>query len=159
MTEGIEIQVFFSKNDKQKSLKSEPSPIVGTWKLINGTTISGTDTLLTDYTQGQEMIKIINETHFSFLRHDLTHGEDSTAIFVAGGGSYSLDGNKYTEHLNYCSARAWEGNSFEFEFGVRVILVGASVDFRTPNSIFFSLSKRLLRQGLRALPGNIVCFL
>ena len=89
------------------------SPVEGTWKLISGTTIIKTDTTIADYTQGQEMIKIINPTHFAFLKHDLTKGKD-TAIFVSGGGTYTLDGEKYIEQLVYCSDRAWEGHSFPF---------------------------------------------
>lgn len=60
------------------------------------------------------MIKILNDTHFSFLKHDLNKGKDSTAIFVAGGGTYTLTDNEYTEYLDYCNAREWEGNSFHF---------------------------------------------
>lgn len=95
-----------------------PLPIIGTWKLVKGTTIKDQDTLITDYTIDQEMIKIINETHFAFLRHDLKNGKDSTAVFIAGGGSCSIQGNKYIEHLNYFNIREWEGSSFEFEFKI-----------------------------------------
>ena len=80
---------------------SQSPDIIGTWKLISGTTIKGTDTMTTDYTINQEMIKIINDSHFAFLRHDLNGGKDSTAIYVAGGGRYTVDGNIYTEHLDY----------------------------------------------------------
>lgn len=51
------------------------------------------------------MIKIINETHFSFLNHDMKKGKDSTKVFVAGGGRYTLEGDQYNEFLEYCSAR------------------------------------------------------
>jgi hypothetical protein len=33
---------------------------------------------------------------------------------VAGGGRYSITGRSYTKHLEYCSARDWEGNDFTF---------------------------------------------
>jgi hypothetical protein len=74
---------------------------------------------LTDYTKGQSFIKILNETHFAFLLHDLQQGKDSTsATYSAGGGTYDLDGNKYTEHLEYYSAREWEGHDFNFEIEI-----------------------------------------
>ncbi|MDZ4709179.1 MAG: hypothetical protein SH818_12340 [Saprospiraceae bacterium] len=92
--------------------------IQGTWKLISGTLIEKGDTLVTDYTKDVSFIKIINETHFSFLHHDLKHGKDSAAVFSAGGGSYNLQDSTYTEHLEYCSARAWEGHDFEFTLTV-----------------------------------------
>ena len=89
-------------------------PLEGTWRLLSGKTIAQNDTTFTDYTHGQKTIKIINANHFSFLRHDLNKGVDSTAVFVAGGGKYTLKGNTYTEHLEYCNFREWEDNTFEF---------------------------------------------
>ena len=96
------------------SLETESPPLEGTWKLISGTLIERGDTTVTDYTGNESMIKIINASHFAFLRHDLNKGQDSTAVFVAGGGVYTLEGDQYTEHLEYCSAREWEGNTFQF---------------------------------------------
>mgnify|MGYP003576711634 CR=1 FL=1 len=105
--------VFFSC----KSPGSKEVPIQGTWHLLTGTTITKNDTVITDYTKGQKMIKIINESHFSFLRHDLSKGKD-TAIYDGGGGIYSLKDDKYTELLEFCSYREWEGRSFEFTVSV-----------------------------------------
>jgi hypothetical protein len=68
------------------------------------------------------MIKIINETHFAFLNHDLKSKDDSTKsdlYFVAGGGPYELSGHRYTEHLEYCSARDYEGHDFPFDLEIR----------------------------------------
>ena len=89
-------------------------PIQGTWKLLTGITIEKGDSTITDYTKKLEFIKIINKTHFAFLNHDLNKGKDSVAVFSAGGGSYSLTDSSYTEHLEYCSDRQWEGNDFKF---------------------------------------------
>jgi hypothetical protein len=93
--------------------------ISGTWKLISGTLIEKGDTTVTEYTKNLSFIKIINDTHFAFLEHDLNQGKDSTAVFVAGGGSYSLVDSVYTEHLEYCNDRAWEGNDFSFVVTVK----------------------------------------
>ncbi|MDQ2721176.1 MAG: hypothetical protein M3Z26_15620 [Bacteroidota bacterium] len=92
----------------------EKVPIEGTWKLISGTTIQKNDTVTTNYTKERSFIKIINGTHFSFLEHDLDKGKNKDSVFTAGGGSYSLNGNSYTERLEYCSDRAWEGHDFNF---------------------------------------------
>ena len=90
-------------------------PLAGTWQLLSGTTIEKGVSTVTDYTTGKKFIKIINNTHFAFLSHDLDKGKDSAkAVFSSGGGSYSLADSIYTEHLEYCSDRQWEGNSFEF---------------------------------------------
>jgi len=100
---------------KTESTESNTSlPIEGTWQLISGTIIEKGDTTITDYTRQQSMIKVINKTHFAFLSHDLHHGKDSAAMFGAGGGSYTLAGDQYTEHLAYCHAREWEGHTFQF---------------------------------------------
>ena len=96
--------------------KAEQSlPLQGTWKLISGTLIEKGDTVITDYTKGLSFIKIINDSHFSFTSHDLNHGKDSTATFGAGAGTYTLNGDNYTEHLEYCIDRQWEGHDFSFK--------------------------------------------
>jgi hypothetical protein len=95
-------------------------PIEGTWKLLSGTLIEKGDTTVTDYTHKLSFIKIINASHFAFLNHDVNKGKDSaTASFGAGGGSYTLKDSSYTEHLEYCNDRQWEGNDFSFTVTIR----------------------------------------
>jgi hypothetical protein len=108
--------VLFIVSSCQNQTNNKPigTPIEGTWKLLSGTLIEKGDTTITEYTGDLSMIKIINATHFSFLNHDLRKGSDSTAVFSAGGGRYTLSGDQYTEHLEYCSYRQWEGNTFPF---------------------------------------------
>jgi hypothetical protein len=99
--------------------KVSQKPIEGTWKLLSGTLIEKGDTTTTDYTASLEMIKVINATHFSFLNHDKNKGSDSTASFAAGGGKYSLKENQYTEFLEYCTDRQWEGHEFKFTVEIK----------------------------------------
>jgi len=103
-----------STSVQNNETKQTTIPIEGTWKLLTGTLIEKEDTVVTDYTKGKEFIKIINDTHFAFLSHDLNKGKDSAAAFSSGGGNYSLKDSLYTEHLVYCSDRQWEGNDFQF---------------------------------------------
>lgn len=98
---------------------SKPIQLVGTWKLISGTLIEKGDTVVTDYTQNVSFIKIINDTHFAFLQHDLTKGKNATPVFSAGGGSYLLTDSLYKEHLEYCSDRSWENNDFRFTIAIK----------------------------------------
>ncbi|HXS57339.1 MAG TPA: hypothetical protein VN726_14510 [Hanamia sp.] len=98
--------------------KQATLPLAGTWRLISGTTMDNKDTIVTDYTKDKSFIKIINDTHFSFLSHDLSKGKTPPALFSAGGGAYSLNGDEYTEHLEYCSDREWEGNDFKFKITI-----------------------------------------
>jgi hypothetical protein len=102
----------------KEEAKVETNSLEGTWKLVSATTIKKTDTTVTDFAAGQEMIKVINKSHFAFLRHDTNQGKD-TAIFSAGGGTYTLAGDKYTELLQYCNDRGWEGHSFSFTVSVK----------------------------------------
>lgn len=102
-----------------KPLKTPVVALTGTWKLLSGTLIENGDTTVTHYTGKVSFIKIINDSHFAFLQHDLNKGADSTAVFVAGGGKYTLKDSLYTEHLEYCSDRAWEGNDFSFTVTIR----------------------------------------
>jgi len=90
------------------------NPMIGTWELVSGTTIQGKDTTVTDYTKNRKFIKIINGSHFSFVGHDLNKGKDSVPFYTSGAGTYTLTDSIYTEHLQFCSDRAWEGNDFPF---------------------------------------------
>jgi hypothetical protein len=113
------ITLFASCNNDKKEVVKE-TPLAGTWQLISGTIVEKGDTTITDYTKKNSMIKVINATHFSFLNHDLQKGKDSTNnVFVAGGGRYTLTGDQYTEFLEYCSAREWEGHDFNFNVQVK----------------------------------------
>lgn len=96
--------------------KPESATIQGTWKLLTGTLIEKNDTTVTDYTKGKEFIKIINDTHFAFLEHNTS--KDSAAEFSAGGGPYDLHDSTYTEHLQYCNDRQWEGHDFTFTISI-----------------------------------------
>lgn len=108
------------KNNKETNLlKPGPLSIAGSWQLLTGTLIEKGDTVVTDYNKKTSFIKIINDTHFAFLQHDLNKGKDSTAIFVAGGGKYTIKDSLYTEHLEYCNDRNWEGNDFTFTVTIK----------------------------------------
>jgi hypothetical protein len=102
------------KNGNNPNHVIKDVPIKGTWELVSGVTIQKGDTTFTDYRKGQRQIKIINDTHFAFLNHDLKMGKEGTTVFVAGGGKYTLKGNQYTEHLEYCNYREWENKTFTF---------------------------------------------
>lgn len=94
--------------------KSTSSSLVGTWELVAASSTEQGKTVST-FDPKRKMIKIINDTHFAFLNHDVSATKDTTAApFSAGGGRYTLNGDKYTEHLDYFTDKQWEGNKFDF---------------------------------------------
>ena len=103
--------IISCNQQSEQKTTTEPLPIQGTWKLLTGTLIEKGDTTITDYTKNLSFIKIINDSHFAFLQHDT---RKDSINFSAGGGRYQLSGGKYTEHLEYCSAKEWEGQDFNF---------------------------------------------
>jgi hypothetical protein len=113
---GMLVMLFFSCNTPVKSNETGSATIAiqGTWRLLTGTLIEKGGTTVTDYTKGREFIKILNDTHFAFLGHDLDKGKNADSSFSCGGGNYSLTDSIYTEHLAYCNDRQWEGNDFHF---------------------------------------------
>lgn len=112
-----------SPNEDIKNNKIDAAVSLGiedTWKLVSAQTIINGDTTYVDYTKDMDGIKIIGKDHFAFFQHDLSKGEDSTTSrFSSGGGKYILEGNHYTEFLEYCSSRKWEGNKFDFTLAVK----------------------------------------
>jgi len=111
-TSALLLVCLVSCNEKQNEPAATKANLIsGTWKLLTATVIEKGDTTITDYTKGRSFIKIINDSHFAFLNHTL---RKDTTDFSAGGGRYTLTGNNYTEHLEYCSAKEWEGHDFTF---------------------------------------------
>ena len=109
------VTLISCEQNKKTETPAEPvNPMIGTWELISGTTIQGKDTSVTDYTKNKKFLKIINGSHFAFVGHDLTKGKDTLAFYTSGAGTYTLTDSLYTEHLQFCSDRAWEGNDFPF---------------------------------------------
>jgi hypothetical protein len=85
----------------------------GTWQLVSGQTITQGKADTTGYnTTTQEMIKIINDTHFAFLKHNINADTAKVTGFDAGGGRYELKDSSYTEHLDYYNDKNWEGKTF-----------------------------------------------
>lgn len=108
---------FFSCN----SVKTEETSVQlkGTWQLLSAATVENGKHTETDYTKGRRMIKIINDTHFAFLNHQLETAKDSSNHFNAGGGRYKLKGNEYTEFLDFFEDKNWEGKTFNFKVSIQ----------------------------------------
>lgn len=93
--------------------------IIGTWHLQSSQIIEKGDTVHTFPVKDQEMIKMFTATDFTFMKHDTRLGKGDTAVFDAGAGTYSLNGDDYTEKLQYCNAREWENHDFHFKLRIK----------------------------------------
>jgi hypothetical protein len=94
--------------------KQSTSSLEGTWQLISATSTEKDSTFST-FNPKVKMVKIINDSHFAFLSHDITGAKDSTrAAYTAGGGTYTLKDSLYSENLEYFIDPQWENHKFEF---------------------------------------------
>lgn len=104
--------------NKSKSQAMEPS-IVGTWELVSASIITKGDTVITFPVKDQKMVKIFSTESFAFFKHDVNKGNGDTAVFESGAGTYSLKGEDYAEHLEFCNYRGWENNDFSFKLHLK----------------------------------------
>jgi hypothetical protein len=122
------------------------NPLKGSWKLLSATTVSKGETSFTDYTKDQEMIKIINDDHFAFLKHGLKADSTGKNNFDAGGGRYKLNGDQYTEVLEYYNDHNWEGKSFVFTISFKKdTLIQTGIEKVEKAGIDRSITEKYLR--------------
>jgi hypothetical protein len=100
--------------------KNAAQPIVGTWQLISDVIITKGDTAVTYPEKGKDemMIKMYNDTHFSFFKHDKKQGKVPSPTYDTGAGTYTLSGTDYAERLEYCNYREWENHDFKFKLTI-----------------------------------------
>lgn len=112
---GIIVLGLAACSERKTTTAPAEAPLTGTWKLAYSKQIKNGDTLDTSPGKNKETIKIFNGSHFAFFSHDISKGADSaTAAYGSGAGTYVLAGDKYEEHLQYCSFRGWEDKRFTF---------------------------------------------
>lgn len=114
--------LLYTSCQQNKSAKetSEPNQIQGTWKLVSNIVITKGDTAIVYPAIGKEeiMLKMYNDSHFSFFTHDTKQGKTKDSIFTAGAGTYKLNGEDYSEHLEFCNFREWENHDFNFKLKI-----------------------------------------
>lgn len=96
--------------------------IIGSWKLVYNQIKEGDSIQIKDLSK-TDFIKVINDTHFSFINQP----KDSTGSFYAGAGTYTFDGNYYIETLKYIEYKAIRNHQFSFKikrFGDTLIQYG-----------------------------------
>ena len=81
------------------SAADAPNRIIGTWQLVSGE-VGGQDSL-----GNSTEIKMISAKHFMWISYD----KSKMKTTGAGSGSYSLNGNTYTEHIEFIDVSGGEG--------------------------------------------------
>lgn len=80
---------------QQEPKKSSPSHL-GTWQLASFKYGTGQPDF-TDYPPSQRRIKLITDTHFTWVDFDTT----TKKVTSTAGGTYTLSGNTYTESIDF----------------------------------------------------------
>ena len=81
---------------EEKTVEKSKSALEGTWKMTYAE-IRENDSIQVKDLSATDFIKIINGSHFAFFNQE----RDSQENFTAGAGTYTYDGSKYVENLNY----------------------------------------------------------
>lgn len=94
--------------------KEDSKNIEGTWKMVYAETIEG-DTIKLKDLSNTTFIKIINKSHFAFFNQENT----SAINFYGGAGTYTLQGDNYTEILNFTAVEAIKNHQFSFKVEIK----------------------------------------
>lgn len=108
---GCLIALFLTTGSS--SQKHNIDRLQGSWTMIKYK--YGTEKELSEVPDILTYVKHITSTHFSWA----SYGEDGNLI-AAGGGTYDVDGSKYTEHIDYFHPLGSNlpGSSVEFDFNL-----------------------------------------
>lgn len=104
----ITLGVYGCKNQNINESASSNS-IEGTWKMIYAE-IKENDSIKRKDLSNTSFVKLIGKDHFAFFNQE----DASDQNFYSGGGSYSLQGENYTETLNFSANKAIRNHRFSF---------------------------------------------
>lgn len=101
-------------NSVTKPEDKELNKLIGSWKLVYNE-IRVNDSVEVKDLSNSNFIKIINNSHFAFFNQV----EGEAEGFYGGGGSYTLDGDKYIEHLDYIGQINLRNHVFPFTIEIK----------------------------------------
>ena len=100
-------------SNKDQTTSTPSSSIEGTWKMIYAETVENDSLQVKELTK-TEFIKIINESHFGFFNQNITNAEE----YYSGSGTYTLNGDQYTETLKFTSVNSIRNHEFPFTIAI-----------------------------------------
>ncbi|WP_062061062.1 hypothetical protein [Aquimarina longa] len=111
--------VLLSCSKQKNTPKTTPilkntNPLEGAWKMVYGEIKEGDSIQIKDMTSS-DFIKIIGKDHFAFFNQDQVNNDN----FYGGGGIYTLDGDTYTETLQYSAVEAIRNHEFPFTIQIK----------------------------------------
>jgi hypothetical protein len=100
------ITLGFCSCCKKKSLNIE-----GAWKLVHSQTFTGDSTFVNfPGKSDMDMTKIWSGNHWMFVARIKT---DTVVSDTYGTGTYTLEGNRYEEHIGILEYKEWEGKTIK----------------------------------------------
>ena len=93
----ITIQMGCTPAERPAAVELEKNALIGSWRLIKTIEIGHEDS--TNRRDGDEKfyIKHVNNTHFVWVEYDRINN----TLLGTGGGTYTLEGNTYTEYIQF----------------------------------------------------------
>ena len=89
LVSAIVLAAVFLALSQTNDSHAKKSQLDGTWELVSGQPLP----------KGARDSKIISGGHFIFVAYDTEKGKP----LYSGGGTYSLNGSSYTEHIDFAS--------------------------------------------------------
>jgi hypothetical protein len=86
---AIALAAVFPALSQTNGSDAKKSQLDGTWELVSGQQLP----------KGARDIKIISGGHFIFVAYETEKGKP----LYTGGGTYTLNGSSYTEHIDFAS--------------------------------------------------------
>ncbi len=110
VTDSSKIEEIWTKIDGKADSTNSDIDLVGSWELVSY--MNQNESLWSDYPDFVGYIKHITPTHFVWVKYNA----DGDEVMSEGGGTYSLEGNTYTENIEfmYPSGSKQVGTSLPF---------------------------------------------
>lgn len=94
------------------SVNANENIFSGTWTLVSGEYIDHEGNLINYETLNLKSLKVINETHFSFV------SMSGDKFWSSGAGTFTLTDNEYIESPTYTSFNSPKGKKYVFKYRI-----------------------------------------